>query len=98
MKKSGGMSVGTQIISFKEIILGENNWLIINDDSSKTIDYVARAEDSIVHILKSDDLPMTITFRKHSEISIGPQVLVYDRSDVEIIDDHDCDKEYWNRE
>jgi hypothetical protein len=97
MKKSGGMSVGTQIVSFKETILGEGSWLIINDDNSTTIDYVASVEDAILHILKLDDLPMTITFRKHSEIRIGSQVLVYDRSDVEMIDDHDCDKEYWNK-
>ena len=91
------MSVGTQIISFKEIIMGEGDWLVINDDNSKTIDYVASVENSILHILKLDDLPMTITFRKHSEISIGAQVLVYDRSEVEILDDHDRDKKYWNR-
>jgi hypothetical protein len=98
MKKSGGMSIGTQIVSFKEIIQGDGGWLIINDDNSKTIDYVASKEDAILHILKSDNLPLSITFKKHSEISIGSQVLVYQRSDVEMADDHDHNKNWWNKE
>jgi hypothetical protein len=98
MKKSGGMSIGTQIVSFKEIIQGDGGWLIINDDNSKTIDYVASKEDAILHILKSDNLPLSITFKKHSEISIGSQVLVYQRSDVEMTDDHDDNKNWWNKE
>jgi hypothetical protein len=96
MKKSGGLSAGTQIISFKEIIQGDGNWLIINDDNSKTIDYVASEDESVLHVLKSDDLPLTISFKKHSEISIGSQVLVFQRKDVEMTDDHDLVKDWWN--
>ena len=96
MKKSGGMSVGTQIISFKEIILGESSWTKTNKNS-KTIDYVASKDDAIIHILKLDALPVTMTFENHSEISIGAQVFIYDRSDVEIINDHDNEKQWWNK-
>ena len=97
MKKSGGMSVGIQIVSFKEIILGQGNWKKLNENNSKTIDYVASIEDAIIHILKSDDLPVTMTFRKHSEISIGYQVFMYDREEIETIDDHDHDKQWWTQ-
>ena len=97
MKKSGGLSVGTQIISFNEIILGDGNWEKTIDEKSKLLEYVANRDDAIIHILKIDGLSESITFRKHSQVNIGSQVVIYDRNEVEMIDDHDNDKQFWDQ-
>ena len=47
-------------------------------------------------ILKINGLSESITFRKHSQISIGSQVIIYDRNEVEMIDDHDDDENFWD--
>lgn len=97
MKKSGGLSVGTQIVSFNEIILGDCDWEKNIDEKSKFFEYIASKDDAIIHILKINGFSESITFRKHSQISIGSQVIIYDRNEVEIIDDHDDDKQFWDK-